>query len=316
MKRPVTAHLASRKSRVQGLPAKFIKHLKWRILGRLRNVLGRGVPSPMRIFAMNFLQYAIPAQDSDLIVPYRNRFMRVRGDEHIGRMLLYGAYRPKMEWVLAEFARARFRHKKVINCLDVGANVGNCSLLLAGLYGEATGRIIALEPHLESYELLCENVELNSLSHLIEPRCVGLAEAPGVRRFRSAEAGVNRSNSQLASGRELDDLGTADQTTISCVNLLSLVPEEGLDLILADLEKIPQKPIISISVNPSVQLSGAESAFLVLTEMARLGYLLFAVVPDFGDFVLARVEPNEDALWQEYGREQAELEIIALPGLR
>lgn len=324
MKGPIISRLASRRLRIQGLPARLIKHLKWRTLGKLRRVVWRGVPSPMLVFALNFLQRAIPVQDSDLIIPYRNRFMRIRGNEHIGRMLLFGSYRPKTEWVLSEFARARFRHKKIINCLDVGANVGNCSLILADLYGEATGRIIALEPHLESYGLLCENVELNSLSHLVEPRCVGLAEATGVRKFYSSEVGVNRSNSQLASGEEFDDLGTVDQTSISCVNLLSLVPKEGLDFIrldmqgfeisiIADLDKIPHKPVISISVNPGVQLSGAGSAFLVLTEMARLGYLLFAVVSNFGDFVLEKVEPDEDALWRIYGREQAELEIVALP---
>ena len=50
--------------------------------------------------------------------------------------------------------------------VDVGANIGEYTLITAKLVG-IEGKVIAIEPHPESYSLLRKNIEINRLSNVI-----------------------------------------------------------------------------------------------------------------------------------------------------
>jgi FkbM family methyltransferase len=56
--------------------------------------------------------------------------------------------------------------------LDIGANLGSYSLLVSGL---ASVKSIAFEPVPASYSKLVDNIEINSLGHLVEPRQLALS---------------------------------------------------------------------------------------------------------------------------------------------
>jgi FkbM family methyltransferase len=60
---------------------------------------------------------------------------------------------------------------------DVGAHIGSFSLKAARLVGE-DGLVIALEPELENYGLLEENVKLNGLDNIV-PLAVALSDFQG-----------------------------------------------------------------------------------------------------------------------------------------
>jgi FkbM family methyltransferase len=63
--------------------------------------------------------------------------------------------------------------------LDVGANIGNHSLFVAHFLSPS--RVIAIEPNKKAYTILQHNVNLNSLSHIIDTTFlgVGLSHAEG-----------------------------------------------------------------------------------------------------------------------------------------
>jgi FkbM family methyltransferase len=60
--------------------------------------------------------------------------------------------------------------------VDVGANVGSYTVLAAGASG---AQVLAFEPAPRAYAALCDNVRLNNLAPLVEPRCEAVGDRPG-----------------------------------------------------------------------------------------------------------------------------------------
>jgi FkbM family methyltransferase len=91
----------------------------------------------------------------------------------VERIMWSGTYEPK----LAKFLRARNTHGWV--CLDIGANVGAISLLLAKVVGPE-GKVIAVEPGPPNVARLRKNFELNpALAARSEIIACGMSNIPG-----------------------------------------------------------------------------------------------------------------------------------------
>lgn len=66
--------------------------------------------------------------------------------------------------------------------IDVGANIGDLTLPLSGMVGES-GRVYAVESHLENYHVLCANLALN-----------GIRNTKAINAFVAATADVDRAS--------------------------------------------------------------------------------------------------------------------------
>ena len=66
--------------------------------------------------------------------------------------------------------------------VDVGANIGLYTLIMGKLVGVG-GRVCAFEPGREAFEVLCENVALNSLCNVVETYQLLVGEEAGVEIF-------------------------------------------------------------------------------------------------------------------------------------
>ena len=96
----------------------------------------------------------------------------------------------------AKFLRAHVRPG--MSVVDIGANQGLYSLLLAGLAGE-NGTVVAFEPDDLLHRALCRNVALNSAAN-VEPRHAALGSAAGTMTLHRSllNSGDNRLSAKAA----------------------------------------------------------------------------------------------------------------------
>ena len=87
--------------------------------------------------------------------------MYLTADSYVGRSLeLYGEYSEGEVGVFTQLVRPG------MVVLDIGANIGAHTLVLSQAVGPA-GRVLAFEPQLQIYHLLCGNIALNSLGNVV-----------------------------------------------------------------------------------------------------------------------------------------------------
>ena len=53
--------------------------------------------------------------------------------------------------------------------VDVGANVGSYSLMVANEYKDRAVKVIAIEAHPDNYKALCRNIQCNKFENVIIP---------------------------------------------------------------------------------------------------------------------------------------------------
>ena len=69
-----------------------------------------------------------------------------------------------------------------MTCMDLGANIGYITLLMAGLVG-SKGKVYAIEPDPENYKLLGDNIRINGLTDKVEMFHLGLSNKDGKSNF-------------------------------------------------------------------------------------------------------------------------------------
>ncbi len=166
-----------------------------------------------------------------------------------------------------------------MNAIDVGANIGYFTLLMARAVAPV-GRVLAIEAEPENFRLLRANVERNDLAH-VELLPVAAYRAPGLMRITRNDA--NRGGSQVAGPAgdrtawpvqavRLDDVLHPD-AVIDFVK----IDVEGLDhTVIQGLEKTLQRwaPTILVELNPGAIEVHGESVDEVLRLYRELGYEL------------------------------------------
>ncbi len=108
-----------------------------------------------------------------------------RGDSVQGEHAQGRIYEPE-ELALIE------RHFQGGTVVDVGANVGNHSLWLAGL--ERTQRVIAFEPNPQAFAILQFNVAINGLQHKVKTHQLALSNRNGEARLRQPHSNLGGSS--------------------------------------------------------------------------------------------------------------------------
>lgn len=75
-------------------------------------------------------------------------------------------------------------------CMDLGANIGYVSLLMADLVGKS-GRISAIEPDETNFELLLKNISVNNFEDIIKPEKLLISNKNGFENFYTAKNELN-----------------------------------------------------------------------------------------------------------------------------
>jgi FkbM family methyltransferase len=136
----------------------------------------------------------------------------LRGDTYVGKSLdLYG------EWSEGEIVLFRRLLNLGAVVIDAGANIGTHTLALARLVG-AAGSVHAIEPQRELYEILCGNVEANSLSNVSTYWAAARADV-GTCRLPKINYGLSNNFGAVAVGSGEVEV---QQITIDSLNLRSV----------------------------------------------------------------------------------------------
>jgi FkbM family methyltransferase len=145
--------------------------------------------------------------------------------------------------------------KPGMTVIDAGAYLGYFTLIAAERVGPA-GRVVALEPHPESYAALVENVRENGFEDRVTTLRIALADQ---RRRRSFTLDSNPARSKL--DRPGADTASID---VECASLDDLVPGESTpDLIKVDVEGEE----VSVLAGMGRTLTRVKSGFVMIVEL-------------------------------------------------
>lgn len=183
--------------------------------------------------------------------------------------------------------------------VDVGAHIGRYTLLAAGRVGKM-GRVLAIEPEPDNFELLKRNVLINDF-YWVRIFNVALMAENGTAQLISPDEDKSICTlfpswpttlyqgahcpyrSYPIDGRALDSLMTQEQ--IDIINLLKIDVEGGeLQVLKGALQALQQKRIQSIVCEvhqPICKLSD------IITFLERLGYVV-SPIKEVGVFASAR----------------------------
>ncbi|MEM3084813.1 MAG: FkbM family methyltransferase [Nitrososphaerales archaeon] len=134
--------------------------------------------------------------------------------------------------------------KRDDNFVNIGANVGKY-VLLASKYIDK-GRIIAVEPHPETFKVLVENVSLNELN--VECINVAVSDREGFDKLYISANGSGR-NSLLSQGRTEKYIQVKITTLDSLVKALVL---NKIDWLLIDVEGAEDKVLTAAPIALSI----------------------------------------------------------------
>jgi FkbM family methyltransferase len=154
------------------------------------------------------------------------------------RLMLDGFWEPWTTSALTQLV------KPGMVCVNIGANVGYFTLLLADLVGPK-GQVIAFEPNPRAFELLRANLEINGMTHA-KAKKLAVSDGPGRAQLCAAPTcigggyigGVADFTSDGAKLHEPDQ----DVVDVSCDSLDALLNRgQRVDLVLIDAEGSEEK---------------------------------------------------------------------------
>ena len=171
--------------------------------------------------------------------------------------------------------------------IDVGANRGWYTLLFSKLVGPA-GRVIAFEPVPEMFQVLIQNMGLNTFTKNVQAHQAAASNEVGLARIciNSKEPEISR----LASESQEPQTNETDVDTISLDALVDLEQLETVDLVKVDVEGAELKvlagahdllkkwsPILLIeAIDRNLRRYGGSSRE-VYSTLQRFGYRCYAI---------------------------------------
>jgi FkbM family methyltransferase len=187
--------------------------------------------------------------------------------------------------------------------IDVGANVGWHTLLMARLVGPH-GRVLAVEPNPSVREHLRRNIAINRLGQ-VEVVGSALAEAPGTLNFVAPDAEHPASGSGHVVA---DDTAPLDAIHVAASTLDVIAAEQKLDRL--DLVKIDAegfewpilqgaqttiarfRPYIIFEFDQAYAARGRDSGRLFAEFFRRHNYRLFAVGRNWAELIDSEKWPS------------------------
>ena len=165
--------------------------------------------------------------------------------------------------------------------IDIGANFGYYSLLLAKIVGTA-GEVHAIEPQEDVFERLSRHVKINKLETCIRPHNFGFSDKPGVGKLivRSENSGATRIDTGSLDGET--ELSTFDNfCSAQRIDDIAFVKVdiEGAEekLLLGGKERFPKVRTILIEVNPHQLIKSSSSPEKLLALLRSYGFDLFEI---------------------------------------
>lgn len=217
-----------------------------------------------------------------------------------------GRYEEHVRQALREHVRERHV------CLDVGANVGVLTFLLASLVGPG-GRVIAVEPNPDNLQLLYRGIVLNGFANV---EVLPFA-ASNARTIVTLEGGP--SNSYLIGARAPVDRGHFVQTAVLDDVLGAL---DRLDLVKIDIEGHEpaallglarlirhHRPALVVEFNPRCLADRGQDPPAFLRQLFEW-YPRFEAISAFGDRATFNRSEDLQAFWQRRNREVAEAGLL------
>lgn len=215
-------------------------------------------------------------------------YFKIRNIDKVGIEVLKNTF----ELTLANALLSKL--KKGMTVLDIGANIGYYTVLMANRVGDS-GRVIAFEPNPVVYDELKANIELNRFKN-VEIMNIALSNTTGESVFffpaEGREAhGSMRSNNTFTSTRiEYVKTDRLDDVLIWCgINKVDLIKMdvEGAELLVMrganDLLTGKLKPIIFFECAENQCSSFGFRVFDVLSEIVSFGYFIEQI--DFGNWI-------------------------------
>jgi FkbM family methyltransferase len=231
-----------------------------------------------------------------LVAEVAGMIVGVPGNEW--RMAAYHAFRGVMEPGLTKYFCTLVKPGTVV--VDVGANVGIYTLLAAKLL-EGTGKIYSFEPTPRIYEILRDNVQVNSFLELgiVQLHQVAVTDRSGKARL-SIFNNDSGHNTLFRDGKADDEIDVATTSldeilaTQERVDIVKIDAEGAEPLIVRGMQQvIKRNPKIRILLEfAPVHLKRAGSSPLeVLDEFASFGFDIRRIDDVNGD--LLSVTPGE-----------------------
>lgn len=194
---------------------------------------------------------------------------------------------------------ARLLLKRDYNCLDLGANIGSHTLLLASLCNE--GRIYAFEPQSIVFQCLSLNVYLNGMVNVVP---INLAvdsqtgKKVGIEEILCSPENINSGYSRIMDSAKLNVC-----LTVSIDDLkLPKIEFVKMDIQGSELNALKGMPHLIAKDRPyfffeledkHLSMRGT-NALELLTQFVRLGYVVFRVESNYpADHLAIPIEKRE-----------------------
>jgi FkbM family methyltransferase len=205
--------------------------------------------------------------DGDLFVDYGWGSLIYTNDGDV-QELLYHLH--QADWYAKDMKAFRGLINRGDTVIDVGANMGFVTLMLASLVG-STGRVVALEPSPKTFRKLRQTVEKNGYADLVTALNLGCgSEAGTVTLHQVSGSSGNATVRGNIEGGEQINLTRLDDLDVSGVDLIKIDTEGFEPQVLQGGEKLiaDGRPIIYIELGGHYLDSTPEAVAL----LADFGY--------------------------------------------
>ncbi|WP_170216977.1 FkbM family methyltransferase [Polynucleobacter duraquae] len=228
----------------------------------------------------------------ECIVPYANQYLiGINVSEHQGGVIFWDQkYESETSWIIK-----RFLHTPDSVAVDIGANIGSFTLMLA----EVASKVHSVEPHPDFRKRLDRNIRLNNLKN-VEVHPLAISSAEGARILYSPpQHMMNKSASLTDSNPALEEKIEVQAITLekflAGFNRLDFLKIDAdgsdADIILSGLIELSRlRPVIYFEDNGGWKGSKEDlinAEFLddkyeiCFTKLAEMGYQLFLVLDGY-----------------------------------
>jgi len=177
-------------------------------------------------------------------------------------LMIYGTREKEHIFILQQEVQ------KDMAILDLGANIGYYSLMMAKLVGHQ-GKIYAVEPSFSNYSILNCNIILNDLDGIVDSFNIGISDRTGIQKFYQSE----KSNWHTFYPHVHRESSTEELTEDKAVALNVMTIDEflkgkrNIDLIRMDVEGYEVE--ILIGLIPTLQDPNVKPKILFETHQPR-----------------------------------------------